>query len=106
MIVYLARFIPAFVMYCVNGASPSSLLIESFTSCGAYVNLRYMARVYTHSIVNQLYNTIVVFKLGDIVPSASYSSVCNVLSQWSISLLKKKRTKSRDRCCCKKEQIQ
>ena len=29
MIVYLARVIPAFVMYCVNGASPSSLLIES-----------------------------------------------------------------------------
>ena len=28
MIVYLARDIPAFVMYCVNGASRSSLLIE------------------------------------------------------------------------------
>ena len=30
--VYLARVIPAFVMYCVNGASRSSLLIESVDS--------------------------------------------------------------------------
>ena len=29
MIVYLARDIPAFVMYCVYGESRSSLLIES-----------------------------------------------------------------------------
>ena len=29
MIVYLPRDIPAFVMYCVYGASHSSLLIES-----------------------------------------------------------------------------
>ena len=28
MIVYLARDIPAFVMYCINGESGSSLLIE------------------------------------------------------------------------------
>ena len=32
MIVYLVRDIPAFVMYCVNGASRSSLLIESVDS--------------------------------------------------------------------------
>ena len=32
MIVYLARVIPAFVMYCINGASRSSLLIESTDS--------------------------------------------------------------------------
>ena len=32
MIVYLARDIPAFVMYCVNGESGSSLLIESTIS--------------------------------------------------------------------------
>ena len=32
MIVYLTRDIPAFVMYCVNGASRSSLLIESVDS--------------------------------------------------------------------------
>ena len=32
MIVNLARDIPAFVMYCVNGASGSSLLIESTES--------------------------------------------------------------------------
>ena len=29
VIVYLARVIPAFVMYCINGASRSSLLIAS-----------------------------------------------------------------------------
>ena len=29
----------------------------------------------------------VVFKLRDSVPSASYSSICNVLHQWSISLI-------------------
>ena len=32
MIVYLARDIPAFVMYCVNGESGSYLLIESTDS--------------------------------------------------------------------------
>ena len=32
MIVYLARDIPAFVMYCVNGEFGSSLLIESTDS--------------------------------------------------------------------------
>ena len=32
MIMYLARVIPVFVMYCVNGASRSSLLIESTDS--------------------------------------------------------------------------
>ena len=32
MIVYLARDIPAFVMYCVNGESGSSLLIDSTDS--------------------------------------------------------------------------
>ena len=32
MIVYLARDIPAFVMYLVNGESGSSLLIESTDS--------------------------------------------------------------------------
>ena len=32
MIVYLARDIPAFVMYCVYGESRSSLLIESTDS--------------------------------------------------------------------------
>ena len=30
MIVYLARDIPVFVMYCVNGESGSSLLIQSY----------------------------------------------------------------------------
>ena len=29
----------------------------------------------------------VVFKMCDSVPNARYSSVCNVLHQWSISLI-------------------
>ena len=38
MIVYLARDIPAFVMYCVNGESRSSLLIESTDSMIIHVS--------------------------------------------------------------------
>ena len=58
MIVYLAQDIPAFVMYCVNGESGSSVLIEStdsrfFTSRGAYINYAIIAMLYTHSIGNQ-----------------------------------------------------
>ena len=52
-----------------------------FTSHGAYVNLRYIAMLYTYSIGNQPWNTMVVFKMRDSVPSARYSSVCNVLRQ-------------------------
>ena len=40
MIVYLARGIPAFVMYCVNGESGSSLLIES-TDSMIYIHNNY-----------------------------------------------------------------
>ena len=40
MIVYLARDIPAFVMYCVNGESGSSLLIESTDSMIIHVNVK------------------------------------------------------------------
>ena len=43
--------------------------------------------LYTNSIGNQPYNMMVVFKMRDSVPSARYSSVCNVLRQWSISLI-------------------
>ena len=50
-----------------------------FTSCGAYVNCAIIAMLYTHSIGNQPWNLMVVFKMRDSVPSASYSSVCNVL---------------------------
>ena len=61
---------------------------QFFTSRGAYVKLRYIAMLYTHSFGNQPYkNTMVVFKMRDSVPSASYSSVCNVLRQWSIWLI-------------------
>ena len=87
MIVYLARDIPAFVSYCVYGKSGSSLLIETtdsmirrkvkwplfFTSRGAHVNCAIMAILYTHSIGNQLYNTmvsclkcVIVYLAGDI----------------------------------------
>ena len=41
VIVYLARDIPAFVMYCVNGESGSSLLIESTDSM-----------IYIHALIN------------------------------------------------------
>ena len=58
-----------------------------FTSRGAYVNLHYIAILYTHSIGNQPSNTMVVFKMHDSVPSARYSSVCNVLRQWRIWLI-------------------
>ena len=40
MIVYLARAIQAFVMYCVNGTSCSSLLIESTDSYISLWNIR------------------------------------------------------------------
>ena len=41
MIVYLARDIPAFVMYCVYGKSRSSLLIESTDSMIIIIINRY-----------------------------------------------------------------
>ena len=58
-----------------------------FTSRGAYVNLHYITMLYTYSIRNQPLNTMVVFKKRDSVPSARYSSVCNVLRQWRIWLI-------------------
>ena len=56
MIVYLARDIPAFVMYCVNGESDSSLLIESTDSDNLFstiykYNKRYLI-VIGHLILN------------------------------------------------------
>ena len=58
-----------------------------FTSRGAYANMRYLAMLYTHSIGNQPENTMVVLKMRDSVPSARYSSICNVLRLWKISLI-------------------
>ena len=52
---------------------------DFFTSRGAYVNCAIIAMLYTHSIGNQPLNTMEMFKMRDSVPSASYSSVCNVL---------------------------
>ena len=42
-----------------------------FTSRGAYVNLRYIAMLYTHSIGNQPQNTMVVFKRRDSVSNGA-----------------------------------
>ena len=58
-----------------------------FYSRGAYIKLRYIAMLYTRSIGNQPLNTMVVFKMRYSVPSARYSSVCNVLRLWRISLI-------------------
>ena len=44
MIEYLARDIPAFVMYCVNGASRSSPLVESTDSMISLASQTYVAR--------------------------------------------------------------
>ena len=41
MIVFLARDIPPFVMYCVNGKPRSSLFIESTDSMILVTNLRF-----------------------------------------------------------------
>ena len=60
---------------------------DFFTSRGAYVKLRYIEMLYTHSIENQPLNTMVGFKMRDSVPTARYSSVCNVLCLWNISVI-------------------
>ena len=59
----------------------------SFTLRGVHVNCAIMSMLYTHSIGNQLYNTLLVFKMRDSVPSARYSRVCNVLRLWRIWLI-------------------
>ena len=53
MIVYLARAIQAFVMYCVNGTSRSSLLIESTDSMttDSMIVLRYSSVCVLYCIV-------------------------------------------------------
>ena len=61
--------------------------LDFFTSRGVYVKLRFIAMLYTHSVGNQPWNTMVVFKMCDSVPSARYSSICNLLRLWSISLI-------------------
>ena len=55
MIVYLARAIQAFVMYCVNGTSRSSLLIESTDSM---INIIY---IYIYTSKNFRYNVLCCF---------------------------------------------
>ena len=53
MIVYLARDIPAFVMYCVNGESDSSLLIESTDSMILEFTNEFTSLI--SSLIKQLY---------------------------------------------------
>ena len=50
MIVYLARDIPVFVMYCVNGESGSSLLIESTDSDSFYRIVQSWSTKQLHSL--------------------------------------------------------
>ena len=49
--------------------------------------LRYYSDVIHSFDWKSVIQHMVVFKMRDSVPSASYSSVCNVLRQWSISLI-------------------
>ena len=60
---------------------------DFFTLHGAYINCNIMAMLYTNLIGNQLYNTMVVFKMRDSVPSVRYSCVCNVLRLRRIGLI-------------------
>ena len=66
MIVYLARDIPAFVMYCVNGESGSSLLIECIDSMINYTvfprivrarSINFTVRVMRGQFEDALYST-------------------------------------------------
>ena len=62
MIVYLARDIPAFVMYCVNGESDSSLLIESTDSMIIKQEFLLAIASQNHSmIIIGLYYMLVIF---------------------------------------------
>ena len=55
MIVYLARDIQAFVMYCVNGTSRSSLLIESTDSMIIYIYGNIMASLTKYIVLFEAY---------------------------------------------------
>ena len=46
-----------------------------------------MAMLYTHSIRNQAIEQDGGVKMRDSVPSEGYSIICNLLRQWSISLI-------------------
>ena len=61
VIVYLVRDIPALVMYCVNGESGSSLLIESNDSMIAKFMGIERTKVYSHGAlcVSKLVQTVI-----------------------------------------------
>ena len=52
MIVYLARDIPQFVMYCVNGKPRSSLFIESTDSMIIKMNDEYKINIILYIFIN------------------------------------------------------
>ena len=57
MIMYLARDIPAFAMYCIYGESDSSLLIQSTDSgYDSEINIQYTTCIYVYIIISM--NTI------------------------------------------------
>ena len=60
VIVYLARDIPAFVMYCINGESGSSLLIVSTDSM---IHL-YNAILIQRSVIHKTYHTTFIKQWG------------------------------------------
>ena len=76
-----------FIFKCKNKNKNKKPKWRFLTSRGAHVNCAIMAMLYTHPIGNQPWNTMVVFKMRESVPTARYSPVCNVLRQWKTSLI-------------------
>ena len=57
-----------------------------FTSRSAYVNLRHIDVIHSFDCKSAIKH-VVVFRMHDSVPSARYSSFCNVLHLWNILLI-------------------
>ena len=86
MIVYLARDIPAFVMECVNGASHSSLLIESTDS----MIYRPSKHVYITHVPLILYNCkqseSIECSMAQILAIYIFQAVCRAVSVLNVSM--------------------
>ena len=76
MIVYLARDIPAFVMYCVNGASRSSLLIESTYSMILYT--LDLGMLVLETFEERILTPVIILITRECVPLHFISSVCSL----------------------------
>ena len=63
MIVYLARDIPQFVMYCVNGKPRSSLFIGSTDSMILENATALGSRIPPHAVLSHVNNTPVKLKI-------------------------------------------